>query len=151
MPRLILDSKSLPGFLERLERLTPQTRPRWGSMDATRMLAHLTQSVRLTLGEVPVVDRSNWFLRTFGYWLAFELFPIPRGFKAPPEFDPPSVGAFEAERALLKGELARFVAVAEATPHRTAVSPLMGVMRMPRWQRINALHLRHHLRQFGVW
>jgi len=39
---------------ERLERLTLAHTPRWGKMECGQMLAHLTDGVRMALGEMTV-------------------------------------------------------------------------------------------------
>ena len=150
MPRMILTPETWAAVERRLDALRPDARPQWGTLNAAAMVGHLAQTMRLSLGEVPVVDRSNWVLRNIVRPLAFELLPIPRGIKAPAEFDAPSVGELAAERVNLSACVGRFLAAAEATPERIGVSPLFGPMPLSYWRRIHGKHIAHHLRQFGL-
>ena len=43
------------GLLARFDRLSPDARPLWGSLDAPRMVTHVTDALRAGLGEVPVL------------------------------------------------------------------------------------------------
>lgn len=151
MPRLLLNRETLPKFEAGLHAIDASTKPKWGRMNAATMMAHLTQSLRISLGEVPVEDRSNWFTRNVVRVIAFELMSPPRNIKAPAIFDPPTVADFEREKALQLETLHRFVDTAEREPLRTGTSPMFGPMVMKHWQRIHAVHMRHHLKQFGVW
>lgn len=150
MPRKLLDRTTMAQYLERIEALRPDTKPQWGKLDATGMVAHLTQSFRISLGEVPVTDRSNWFLRRFGVIMAFGPLPIPRNVTGPAEFFPKSVAEFEEEKRAWREAMERFVAAAESDPDRKHVSPLMGPLPLRTWQRIHAVHMDHHFKQFGL-
>ena len=53
MAKTIFDEHTRTGLLERLDRLDPGAKPRWGTMTPHRMLCHLTDSLRVGLGELP--------------------------------------------------------------------------------------------------
>ena len=48
-----------PAYDERLHQLTPDQQPRWGRMDAGRMLAHLTDACRMATGDLAVAPRKG--------------------------------------------------------------------------------------------
>jgi hypothetical protein len=39
-------------LIERINKLTPDTKPEWGKMNVSQMLEHCTVSVKLALGEI---------------------------------------------------------------------------------------------------
>ena len=53
-------------ILERIRRLTPDKRALLGKMTAPQMLAHLTDNVRMAIGELPTRSKS----------LSIRFFPI---------------------------------------------------------------------------
>ena len=144
----------LPDFLAAFRRLEPDAPGRWGGLDASSMLAHLTAALELSLGErearalVPA-----WIGRPAG-WLAMHVFPRwPRGRKGSTPPLPhlfPAPQAFDAQREHLEAALERFVDRLEREPEARATNPLMGDVSMRTWSRLHALHCRHHLRQFGA-
>ncbi len=85
----------------RLDALAPETAPRWGRMDCPQMLAHLTDGVRMALGELPVSGRGPGALRlrpvrhALIYWL-----PLPKG-------APTAPGTHRPPRDRLPGGTAR--------------------------------------------
>ena len=71
--------------MERLHQLTPDQQPRWGRMDAGRMLAHLTDACRMATGDLAVAPRKGplryWPLRD----LVIYYLPWPKGAPTAPE------------------------------------------------------------------
>ena len=51
MPSL-RDQTARKQLVQRLQNLTPATKPKWGGMDAPRMLCHLGDALAMGLGEV---------------------------------------------------------------------------------------------------
>ncbi len=49
-------------ILDRFGRLSPEARPKWGSLDAPRMVTHVTDGIRASIGDLkltPYRDRFN--------------------------------------------------------------------------------------------
>lgn len=152
MPVVLLTRESLPRYRERIARITADTPRQWGTMDARRMMAHLTRSIELSLGEQKAPDNSTLLSRTLLRWLFFHVLTNwPKGkIKAPEYFSPEPEGDFAAEQARLLEALERFVAAAEAQPQRREVSELLGPTTLATWRRVHGVHMDHHLRQFGA-
>ena len=68
MPTL-LDSTDREALLERLRRLQPSSRARWGKLTAQRMVCHLADSLRVGLGELPTKRVDTFLGRTLLKWL----------------------------------------------------------------------------------
>ena len=50
----MFDADVRAGVVHRIRSLTPDTNRRWGRMSAPQMIAHLTDQMTHTLGDVPV-------------------------------------------------------------------------------------------------
>ncbi|MDX1502787.1 MAG: DUF1569 domain-containing protein [Thermoanaerobaculia bacterium] len=136
-------------IVERLRGLTPATPARWGKMNAPRMVAHLTDQMSHTLGDVatrPVPGILRWrpVRAVVLYWL-----PWPRGrAKGPPE-------AFVTRPAEWSTDLERLVGLVERMGGRDPGGEwpdhaLFGRMSGDDWGFFCQKHFDHHLRQFGV-
>ncbi|MFN0181877.1 MAG: DUF1569 domain-containing protein [Gemmatimonadales bacterium] len=147
----LADAAEVDGMIDRLARLTPETRRRWGTMTSAEALCHLGDAFETALGAI-----SPKPMRVFGLrgplvkWISLDLpLPWPHGIKGPPEIDPRRAGTkpdrFDADRGRVLLLLRRFVAdVDDNRPH-----PMFGAMTRDDWLRWGWLHLDHHLRQFG--
>lgn len=136
----------------RLQRLVPTARPRWGRLTAVAMVAHLADSLRLALGDLPAARRSSVLrlppLKQIAvYWL-----PIPKGVDGAPELtarlERPASLDRTAELASVSTLLARFGQKAPGEPW--PVHPIFGPLSGPAWGVLYWRHIEHHLRQFAV-
>lgn len=139
--------------LARIDRLTPAHRPRWGKLDAVRLLCHLTDAVRISLGEIDAGPVQPGFMTSrLGRWLAIDSpMPWPKGITVPEAYfsTAPEPNQFERDRMRLRDQLSR-LAQGAAASQRWGVSPVFGALSADQWGRLNARHCDHHLRQFGV-
>ena len=135
--------------LERLRRVTPGTRPRWGRMHAGQMIVHLADQLRLALAEVPM---SKPWPGPAKYqplrWLLINVVPMPKGSRSFRELFLTPAGDFARDRAALEALLARAAARGPEGPW--GGSPLFGRLSREEWGVLGWRHLDHHLRQFGV-
>jgi len=145
--RTLCDAADRAGVLARLERLTPQSRALWGRLTPPRLLCHLSDGMRVALGEVPVVRRDTLLHRTLLQWLVVytPLKPPPERAQASPEMlrsQPTDWTHDMAECRTLVERLGR-------TPV-ASVHPTFGPMTAGGWGLLGWKHLDHHLRQFGL-
>lgn len=147
-----LNRETLPEFEAVLNRFTPDTERRWGKLTPTELMAHLARSIRISLGEIDMKDQSNFFTRLPIFRrIVFEYLPWPPGkIVAPPEFTPAPESDFEAEREKAKNEFARFVDLLDNNPNADGWSPMFGKFPLREWSRMHAIHINHHLKQFGM-
>lgn len=135
-------------LLDRASRLDPTRPPRWGKMSAPAMVAHLTQQLRLALGEV----RSNRIPGFFRYFPFRELIvyvlPWPKGAPTAPELLTATPSEWEADLAAFRD------AVQRVTDRRADAAfeehPAFGKLSRRAWGVLIYRHIDHHLRQFGA-
>jgi hypothetical protein len=131
----------------RLEGLAPGAAPRWGRMDCPRMLAHLTDGVRMALGELPVQPKGGPLrLRPIRHALIYWL-PFPKGAPTAPELLARRATDCQEEMGQLKHLLERLAAMegAQEWPEH----PAFGRLTSRDWGALIHKHVDHHLRQFG--
>lgn len=136
-------------LLRRIDRVTPETRPLWGRMNASEMIAHVAAGMRLGLGELETRPRRT----LFRYWPLKHLFvywvPFPRSAPAPREMVTRAKPVtWDRDLAALRDCLERF-----GTRDRRGawpVHPVFGPLSARAWGALGWRHLDHHLRQFGV-
>src|SRR5919202_5668917 len=81
----------------RLGRLTPGSMPRWGRMTAPQMVAHLADSARMALGDLPVAPKRVPLRYPPLKQLCIYCLPIPKGVPTAPELIHRSPGDWEHE------------------------------------------------------
>jgi len=145
--RSLLKADDLELLLERLERLRPDARPAWGTLDAPRMLCHLGDSLRVALGELPTVPRHSWLSRTLGRFVVIHTgFKPPRAkVKTAPEMLTSKPASWQADLDVCKQLAARVGSGAASAEH-----PGFGPLTPQEWGQLSWKHMDHHLRQFGV-
>jgi hypothetical protein len=132
----------------RLDAVTGGSTARWGRMDSRRMLTHLSDSIRMALGELVVAPRPGPLrfppLRhAIIHWL-----PFPRSAPTAPELLARCTDDCDAERAALKHLLERLAALEGARDWPE--HPAFGRLRSRDWGVLTHRHVDHHLRQFGA-
>ena len=140
-------------ILRRLRTVRPDSVGRWGRMSAHQMVCHLTDALRMVLGQRLVSRVHRPTLGKVLKWVALYL-PIrwPAGIPTRPELDQEMGGTppadFEADVELLE-DLIELITV-ETRHVEGQVHPLFGRMSDGAWLRWAYLHIDHHLRQFGA-
>ena len=135
--------------LARLARLSPDATPAWGRMNAPQVLAHLTDALRMAVGELSCRGKHVPIARTFPVkHLFLYVLPIPKGAPTSPDLIARTADDWAGEQARCAALVARFDA--PAAPAAWPDHPLFGPLTGPQWGRLAYKHLDHHLRQFGV-
>ena len=146
----LLDAPTRERFLGRIRALSPDARPRFGTLDASRMVCHLLDGLRIAFSELSPEPVRTPLKNAFGRWLViWSPVPWPKGrVKAPPGFftTVPSP-RFEEDREALLAAVRRFEKPEEVA---WGESPFLGRLDARAWAALNARHLEHHLGQFGV-
>ena len=135
-------------MLERLALLSPNRQAGWGKMTAPLMVAHVTQSFRSAIGELPVKSkklplRYSPLKELIIYWL-----PFPKNAPTAPELLALEPANWAEDVARLQDLMRRFAAKVPKSvfPEHAAVGRLSGAP----WGILMYRHTDHHLRQFGV-
>ena len=133
---------------ERMDGLTLAHAPRWGTMTCGKMLAHLTDGVRMALGEVAVKPRPGPLRLGPVRHLVIHWLPFPKGAPTAPELLERCAQDCRDEVGALKAELERMAA--RAGTLKWVEHPAFGRMSERDWGVLVYRHIDHHLRQFGV-
>lgn len=149
--KTLFDPSVAASIRERLARLTPDTRPRWGRMTAAQMVCHLTDAFHVALGEVPVAFTPNPLTFYPLRWLLVYVLPAPKG-KVPttPEFQQTTPGDWDDDLRAWQDGCSRFLRNCESADARWGVHPVFGALSGREWGRLAHVHTNHHLTQFGV-
>lgn len=131
----------------RVRTLTPDSRPRWGTMSVDQMLWHVNHGLEMTLGMVPAPPQKSPMPRALMKFVILNM-PWPKGAPTLQGMVATTRYDFEEERSrcyrLLEGFAAR--GLHEAWP----LHPMLGVLSGRDLSRLQAKHFEHHLKQFGV-
>lgn len=133
---------------DRLAQLSAAAQPRWGKMNCAQMLAHLTDSMRMTVGELPAKSKGGPLRypplkQLIIYWL-----PWPPGAPTAPELIARTADDIEQETAAVQALIERFAQCADKS--QWPEHPAFGKLSAKDWGVLAYRHIDHHLRQFGV-
>lgn len=131
----------------RIDRLRPDTPAKWGKFSAPQMVAHLTEAVRMGLGELSVVPRNTPFKRFPLKQLIIYVAPFPKGAPTAPELLAGNPQEFNGDVTRLKEVMGRF---AGGSHKNLPEHPAFGKLSRRAWGVLAYKHIDHHLKQFGV-
>lgn len=143
----LLNDEDRSRLIQRLQRVRPDARPAWGTLDAPRMLCHVADQMRVALGDLSTKPVHTFASRTLLKFLVVNTgFAPPRGkVQTAPEMLTSRPAGWEEDLSACV-ELAERVATGSAR----AVHPAFGPLSPEEWGRLCWKHLNHHLVQFGV-
>ena len=163
MSRTLFSHSARARIHARINRLSPERAPRWGTMSAPQMVCHVADQLRGALGDIePSPGRiairlgsrevavSPGLLRfKTGRHLLVHWLPWPRArIGAPPEMVRTAPGEWREDIASLHALVNR---VGNRRPAESWGShPWFGPVSGREWGSLCWQHLDHHLRQFGV-
>ena len=145
----IWDSSLRASLADRANRLRTDTKPAWGKMNASGMLAHVNDSYRMALGDL-YVKPKNLPLRypPLKQFIIYAM-PFPKGTPTAPELIARCEGANLADEQKAYEELlGRLAAVTTET--RLQDHPAFGKLTHRAYGVLIARHTDHHFRQFGL-
>ena len=135
-------------IIDRIHRLTPQTKQLWGKMNVSQMLAHVQMPIRIALGTHN--PQGSFLLRVIGPLFKSKLWdetPFKQSLPTDPTFV--MTGGekeFEKEKSVVL-ELVNNFTTDNIVGER---HPVFGKLTKENWSKATWKHLDHHLRQFGV-
>lgn len=150
--KTILDVEARRRILDRIHAISPDDVPRWGRMNASQMLCHTADQIRIARGAHPCAFVGNFMLVHVVKRLVLWGMPLPKGkvetvkeLKQGKGGTPPA--DFESDRSALVAAIGAFV---DDQPDEALVEhPAFGRMDKKEWGRLIHIHLDHHLTQFG--
>ncbi len=146
--RTLCNASSRQALLARARTLTPNSRALWGKFTVDRMLAHVIETFRMALGELPVRPKNvfvrHWPLNVLLVWLA----PFPKGLPTVRELISRQPESVNSELAALETYMDKFARSEDRK--QWPEHPALGRLSRRSWGRLGYKHVDHHLRQFGA-
>lgn len=140
-------------IVKRIRNLTPESKALWGKMNASQMICHVSDQIKMAVGIRQVKFIGNLFLTTIGKWAVFAGMPAPKGkidtlkeLKQGAGGTTP--GNFEDDRnELIKliNEFESLYPVGKKIMHGA-----FGSLNFKQWGKLTYTHLDYHLRQFDL-
>jgi len=137
-------------ILNRIENLSPNAKPQWGTMNVAQMLAHCSSFQDIAMGNS--FPPRDWIGRLIGRFvkpIVYNDKPVPHNMSTIPTIRIADDRDFETEKERLKQKIITFQSNGPEKcsdyPH-----PFFGKLTPGQWGKGIYKHLDHHLRQFGV-
>lgn len=149
LPLSLFETNAIADLENRLNKLTPDTQPQWGKMNASQMLNHCSSQMEIMLGDKSL--KSNFILRIFGGFIKRSILagkPTRKNSPTAKELLPTNVQDFEAERLKIKNLMKRLKtneASFEGKKHA-----FFGEMTAEEYGKTTWSHLDYHFGQFGI-
>jgi len=138
--------------IDRINALTPDSKPLWGEMNASQMLAHCNVTYELIYTDKhpsPKNPFMRWVLKSFVKKMVVSEEPYKKNMRTAPHFLMTSDKNIEEERERLINYIKRTQELG-AEHFDGKESHSFGVLNKTEWNNMFAKHLDHHLTQFGV-
>jgi len=134
-------------IIKRIRSLRRDSPRRWGRMSADQMLWHVNGGLSMALGQMDIPPQKTPLPRPIMRLVALRL-PWPKGLPTMAMFVASGAYDFESER----GRCFQLIEQMRAKPldEDWPTHPLLGKLSGREASRIQAKHLDHHLRQFGL-
>ncbi len=147
----LFDADTFTEVKERIEKLSKDTQPQWGSMSVGQMLKHCQLPFKVADGSMALKSKPNFFKK-----LLFKMYkkhmyndtPWKKNLPTPSDFKITSEHEFETEKNELLKQINHFVSLKDNNNWPT--HPFFGKFTTEQWGKMQYKHLNHHLTQFGV-
>lgn len=136
--------------LERIAKLTNESKPQWGKMTAAQMLAHCAEIQEVTNGKE--LQNTPFIIKLFKGMIRNTVVnkkPYSKNTKTHPQYKQATEKDFDTEKKRLLEALNKFVSMTEEEAEQIQ-HPLFGKMTIEEKGWSVYKHLDHHLTQFGV-
>jgi len=137
-------------IIERIRKISNDSKALWGKMNAAEMLFHLQEPIRVSLGELKL--KQGLMGKLFGKMAMKQVLsdkPFKKSVPTSDEFKPN--GNYDLENE--KEKLIKIVSsLVERAPDSIGKNPhpFFGKLTPEEWSIITWKHINHHLTQFGV-
>jgi hypothetical protein len=147
----IFDPKETELVIDRINKLSPTTRPVWGKMSADQMLAHCNVTYEMAFEDKHKKPHgfTKFILKLFVKSTVVGDKPYKKNSKTAPQFLITNARNFVEEKARLTDYLKKAQSLGEDY-FDGKESHSFGKLTKQEWNNMFYKHLDHHLTQFGV-
>ncbi len=152
MIKNIFDKSVTDEIIARINSLTPEHKPAWGSMSVDQMLAHVNVPYRFVYEPEAFTKPGcimRFILKTFVKKTVVSETPYPKNGRTAPEFIIEGSRDFEVEKSKLIENINKTQELGEAY-FDGKENFSFGKLTVQEWNNLFYKHLDHHLAQFGV-
>ena len=137
--------------IQRINKLTPETKGLWGKMSVAQTLAHNNVPYEMVYEDKHPVPNAfmKWMLRKLVKNGVVNEVPYPRNSRTAPAFIIKGERNFEEEKTRLIDYIRKTQQLGEDYFHNK-VSHSFGALSKTEWNNMFYKHIDHHLTQFGV-
>jgi hypothetical protein len=147
----IFDAAVSNEFIDRINKLTPETQPLWGKMSVAQMLAHCCVTYELVYENKH--KKPGLFMKLILKLIVKDQVvtekPYKQNLRTGPDFLIVDPKVFETEKTRLINYLNKTTELG-ANHFEGKVSHSFGPLSSTEWNNMFYKHLDHHLNQFGV-
>ena len=138
-------------IVERINKLSPDTQPDWGKMNAPQMLAHCNVTYEMIYENIHPQPNFilKFILKTLIKNKVVGETPYPQSSKTAPQFIIKESRNFETEKQRLINYINKTQQLGEGH-FDNKESHSFGALNKTEWNNMLYKHLDHHLKQFGV-
>lgn len=141
-------------FQNILKKVDIKSKPIWGTMDAQRMIEHVTLAFKIANGKINIpasaIDAKSDKLKKL--FLVSDK-PLPKDFKnpiLPAGLQPYEHQSLEIAKQKLAEEIENFHSFFTSNSDATCVHNLFGNLNYHEWLWFEYKHIKHHFMQFGI-
>ena len=147
----IFETKETEAVINRINRLSPTTKPKWGKMSADQMLAHCNVAYEMTFEDKHPKPNgfTKFMLKVFVKNAVVGDKPYKKNSRTAPQFIISDAKHFVEEKARLIDYINKTQGLG-AAHFDGKVSHSFGALTTQEWNNMFYKHLDHHLNQFGV-
>ncbi len=147
----IFDAKETETVIDRINKLSPTTRPIWGKMSADQMLAHCNVTYEMAFEDKHSKPNgfTKFMLKLFVKNTVVGEKPYKKNSRTAPQFLITNAKNFVEEKARLTDYLRKTQSLGDAH-FDGKESHSFGKLTKKEWNNMFYKHLDHHLSQFGV-
>ena len=146
----VLTEEGLNNILSRIEKLSADKKPEWGTMNAAQMLSHCTVSIKLAFNEIEPEYNEKYI--AIGKMVRSKLFDTDVFTKNVPttkEFLNTDGEDYEKNKLIFIDYLNRFHGTSPSFMD-TGSHPFFGKLDRSEWGQLVYKHTNHHFVQFGI-
>src|SRR6185312_773877 len=147
----IFDQSDTIELINRINKLTPASKPNWGKMAVAQMLAHCNVTYELVYEGKHKKPKGlkKWLLKTFVKNIVVSEKPYKKNSRTAPEFLITSDKDFDIEKNRLIAYIRKTQELGD-TYFDNKESHSFGKLTKTEWNNMFYKHLDHHLTQFGL-
>lgn len=147
----LFDAAEVEKTIQRINKLSPQTKGQWGKMQVDQMLAHVNVAYDYTFTDkYPKPGAfARFMIKLFAKAQVVGPKPYPKNGRTAPDFIIEDRRNFEQEKSTLISYLERVQELGK-NHFENKESHSFGKLSSTEWNTMFSKHLDHHLRQFGV-